>query len=267
MRNSYGRGTLPTLIEVIFDVKNTGKQTSDEVIQIYASAPKSRVPKPRRQLLAFERLHDIAPDEVRHVIKRISTNELRFYDCISGSFLVEEGNYMIFVGPSSKETPLYDTIFLAGEKTKTRVLTKRIRADHFDEYENIELTQGIMTFTAATAKDKEKPALLQWRDCQAMEAREVHFLAKSVKGGSIELCVNGKRAAFWSGDTRLYEPTPMFGLDNNAKKEREEQQKICEPIYSDITVPFEQIGSIKQESQTVSIQMTGDISLCCFWLR
>ena len=51
------------------------------------------------------------------------------------------------------------------------------------------------------------------------------------------------------------------------KKEREEQQKICEPIYSDITVPFEQIGSIKQESQTVSIQMTGDISLCCFWLR
>ena len=63
------------------------------------------------------------------------------------------------------------------------------------------------------------------------------------------------------------EPTSMFKLDNNAKKERGEQQKICEPIYSDITVPFEQIGSIKQESQTVSIQMTGDISLCCFWLR
>lgn len=146
-------------------------------------------------------------------------------------------------------------------------MTKRIRADHFDEYENIELTQGIMTFTAATAKDKEKPALLQWRDCQAMEASEVHFLAKSAKGGSIELSINGKRAAFWSGDTRLYEPTPMFELNNNAKKEREEQQKICEPIYSDITVPFEQIGSIKQESQTVSIQMTGDISLCCFWLR
>ena len=60
---------------------------------------------------------------------------------------------MIFVVPSSKETPLYDTIFLAGEKTKMRVLTKRIRADHFDECENIELTQGIMTFTAATAKD------------------------------------------------------------------------------------------------------------------
>lgn len=79
---------------------------------------KSRVPKPRRQLLAFERLHDIAPDEVRHVIKRISIHELRFYDCISESFLVEEGNYMIFVGSSSKETPLYDTIFLLVKKLK-----------------------------------------------------------------------------------------------------------------------------------------------------
>ena len=103
-------------------------------------------------------------------------------------------------------------------------MTKRIRADHFDEYENIELTQGIMTFTAATAKDKEKPALLQWRDCQAMEASEVHFLAKSAKGGSIELSINGKRAAFWSGDTRLYEPTLMFELDNNTKK-REKNSK------------------------------------------
>lgn len=77
---------------------------------VQASAPKSRVPKPRCQLLAFERLHDIAPDEVRHVIKSISIHELRFYDCISESFLVEEGNYMIFVGSSSEEIPLYDTI-------------------------------------------------------------------------------------------------------------------------------------------------------------
>ena len=72
---------------------------------------------------------------------------------MTASVKVSQQNYTIFVGLSSKETPLHDTIFLAGETTKTRVLTKRIRADHFDEYENIELTQGIMTFTAATAKD------------------------------------------------------------------------------------------------------------------
>ena len=81
------------------------------------------------------------------------------------------------------------------KKLKREVLTKRIRADHFDEYENIELTQGIMTFTAATAKDKEKPALLRRRDRQAMEASEVHFLAKSAKGGSIELSINGKKGS------------------------------------------------------------------------
>ena len=70
----------PAHIEVAFDVKNTGKQTSDEVIQIYASAPKSRVPKPRCQLLAFERLYDILPQETRHVTKRVNARFCETYD-------------------------------------------------------------------------------------------------------------------------------------------------------------------------------------------
>ena len=70
----------PAHIEVAFDVKNTGKQTSDEVIQIYASAPKSRVPKPRRQLLAFERLYDILLQETRHVTKRVNARFCETYD-------------------------------------------------------------------------------------------------------------------------------------------------------------------------------------------
>ena len=62
----------PCHIEISFDVKNIGECVSDEVVQIYASAPKSRVPKPRRQLLAFERLYDILPQETRHVTKRVN---------------------------------------------------------------------------------------------------------------------------------------------------------------------------------------------------
>ena len=255
-------------IEVSFDVQNTGERTSDEVVQIYAAAPKSRVPKPRRQLIAFERLHDITPNETRHVTKKISISELRFFDCISDSFLVEAGTYSFFVGSSSEEIPLVATLFLAGETTGMRNPSERILADHFDEYENIELTQGILGLTAATARDNENSAQLIWRDCQSVEAGEVHFLAKSAQGGSIELLVNGKRAAFWSGDTRFYEPTPMFELDDNAKNERNEQIKICEPIYSDIVVPFDKSCFAEgAKSQTICIRLTGDIRLCCFWLR
>ena len=70
----------PCHIEISFDVKNIGECVSDEVVQIYASAPKSRVPKPRRQLLAFERLYDILPQETRHVTKRVNARFCETYD-------------------------------------------------------------------------------------------------------------------------------------------------------------------------------------------
>ena len=63
-----------------FDVKNIGECVSDEVVKIYASALKSRVPKPRRQLLAFERLYDILPQEMRHVTKRVNARFCETYD-------------------------------------------------------------------------------------------------------------------------------------------------------------------------------------------
>ena len=70
----------PCHIEISFDVKNIGECVSDEVVQIYASAPKSRVPKPRRQLLAFERLYDILLQETRHVTKRVNARFCETYD-------------------------------------------------------------------------------------------------------------------------------------------------------------------------------------------
>ena len=270
----------PAHIEVSFDVKNVGDCVSDEVVQIYASAPKSRVPKPHRQLLAFERLHDILPQETRHITKRINVSELRFYDCIRKGFIVEKGSYQILVGASSAHTPLSGSILIAGEKTGVRDLKEWIRADHFDEYENVELTQGSLSetcfFTAATTKNPEKPATLIWRDCQISEATKVHFLVKSEKECTIELSIDQRKVATWSGDTRLYEPVPMFELDDNAKNEKKEQQKTCEPIYSEVVVPLgkeylaftekPETTSAQENRHTVTICMTNGAKFCSFWL-
>ena len=70
----------PCHIEISFDVKNIGECVSDEVVQIYASAPKSRVPKSRSQLLAFARLYDFLPQETRHVTKRVNARFCETYD-------------------------------------------------------------------------------------------------------------------------------------------------------------------------------------------
>ena len=53
-------------------MKNTGSTASDEVVQIYGSAPASRVKKSICQLLDFVRVKNIAPGETRHVALEIS---------------------------------------------------------------------------------------------------------------------------------------------------------------------------------------------------
>ena len=40
-------------IDVRVDVKNTGPRKGDEVVQLYASHPASKVPRPNRQLVGF----------------------------------------------------------------------------------------------------------------------------------------------------------------------------------------------------------------------
>ena len=88
-----------------------------------------------------------------------------------------------------------------------------------------------------------------------MEASEVHFLAKSAKGGSIELSMNGKRAAFWSGDTRLYEPTPMFELDNNAKREEKSSKRF---VSQSIQISQCRLNRLDQLSKKSDSKYTND---------
>ncbi len=81
------------MLHISLQVENTGSAAGDEVVQIYGTAPASRVKKPLRQLLAFRRLKDVAPGESRRVEFVVPTEEFRFYDVISRQLMVEQGSY------------------------------------------------------------------------------------------------------------------------------------------------------------------------------
>ncbi len=136
-------------LKVIFRVENTGDCQGDEVAQVYGTAPASRVKKPLRQLIGFERLKGMKPGESRLVELAVDREEFRFYDVISGKLMVEEGRYRVFAGPSSAVEAVSAWVDLPGEKTGKRDTARRIAADHYDGYENIVLTQGHFGFTAA----------------------------------------------------------------------------------------------------------------------
>lgn len=254
-------------LRVTFLVKNTGDREGDEVAQVYGIAPASRVKKPLRQLLGFSRLKGMKPGESRLAELTVDREEFRFYDVVGRRLMVEEGRYRIFAGPSSREEAVSVWADLPGENTGSRNTAQKIAADHYDDYENIVLTQGHFGFTAAAVKDVSQKGVLRYGDCvRGNEASHIVLHLISEKGGSVTVFLNGCQAARWEGDTATYERNAMPPLDEKARKEAIERRAGWKPIYADVCLPLEESALRETESKAVEIriELTGDIRLCYF---
>ena len=249
-------------LDITFMVTNTGNTASDEVAQVYGKAPASRVKKPICQLLGFVRLKNLAPGEKRTVSMEIPVEELRFYDVISRTLMVEEGIYQIYAGPNSKAEAIKLDIFVPGRKTGLRDMSKRIPADHYDDYENIYLTEGHFGFKAAALLEPEKPGCLIYKDCDlTKENRVLSLHVKSEKGGKIKVYLNDRLAGSWEGETRTYERQSAPKLDKNAWQEVIERNKYRVPLYEDLDIVLD---GIEEQNGPVKIKLCleGDIKLC-----
>lgn len=254
-------------LKVIFRVENTGDCQGDEVAQVYGIAPASRVKKPLRQLIGFERLKGMKPGESRLVELAVDREEFRFYDVISGKLMVEEGRYRVFAGPSSAVEAVSAWVDLPGEKTGKRDTARRIAADHYDGYENIVLTEGHFGFTAAAVKDASRKGVLCYGDCLIRgKASEIVLHLKSEKGCSAAVFVDGRQAAHWEGDTAAYERMSMPPLDEKSRKEAEERRAGWKPVYADVRLPLEKSALQGKNGETaeIRIELTGDVRLCYF---
>ncbi|MCM1386785.1 MAG: glycoside hydrolase family 3 C-terminal domain-containing protein [Bacillus sp. (in: Bacteria)] len=253
---------------VSFSVKNTGTRTSDEVAQVYGSAPASRVEKPIRQLLGFTRLKNIKPGESRMVEMEIPVEEFRFYDVISRSLMVEKGLYTIYAGTSSADDKLSVSIEIPGDTPGVRDMTAKTAADHYDDYENIVLTKGQFHYSAAQVLCPEKEGVLIYRDCAIMpETKEIILHLCSEKGGAVEVLVDGEKAGSWQGETRTYVKNPRPVMGPLMRKDTEERIASWKPVYADVRVELSQGKKTGQTPVELTIKMDGDVKLCYFRLQ
>jgi beta-glucosidase len=98
-----GAGAKP--IALSFDVRNTGRRTGAEVAQVYVSDPSATVPRPERELKAFERVV-LKPGESQHVTLKLDRRSLAYWDVNSHGGKVNPGASVIRVGDSALNTPL-----------------------------------------------------------------------------------------------------------------------------------------------------------------
>ncbi|MDO4647903.1 MAG: glycoside hydrolase family 3 C-terminal domain-containing protein [Eubacteriales bacterium] len=89
-----------SVIKVSVSVKNTGEREGAEVLQVYAGFEHSRVDRPVKTLVGFQRV-GLHPGEEKRVEIRCPISRLSYYDENEKSFVLEDMEYEFYVGNSS----------------------------------------------------------------------------------------------------------------------------------------------------------------------
>lgn len=250
-----------TMINVTLTVANTGSFISDEVVEIYCRAPEGRVPRPSRQLIAFTRVKDLLPGEKRIVSLNVPTRELEYYDTISNSMILVEGNYRFFAGHSSADETLTVSLFVPGVQTGCRDLSKRYRADSYDDYENVELLEGHFGFTSVSPRNITAPCTITLRDCHFKSIwKKCYILLKAEKRCEVNVLADGKCIATFRGDTGSYTEEAVFR--ENSLKEGDPQPDRWPAVYQEVELMCDTLPD-KNEG-TLTIEIKGDARICWF---
>ncbi len=86
-------------VTVSVKLKNSGKLTGKEVVQLYIRDHYASITRPVRELKGFE-LVNLEPNESRKISFTLTEKELGFYNN-EGDFILEPGDFSIFVGGDS----------------------------------------------------------------------------------------------------------------------------------------------------------------------
>ena len=91
------------------NIRNTGSRDGDEVVQFYASYSGSKIERPARQLVGFDRV-TIPRGTIKHISVPFNTETVAYWDEAQGRLTVEPGQVRISVGGSSADIRLEGVI-------------------------------------------------------------------------------------------------------------------------------------------------------------
>jgi len=96
---------------VTFTVKNTGDMDGAETAQLYVGDPECSVPRPVKELKGFKKVF-LKKGEAQTVTIELDKSAFSFWDPETKKWTLEPGKFNIFVGSSSRDIRLNDTITL-----------------------------------------------------------------------------------------------------------------------------------------------------------
>ena len=91
-----------SVVEVRLRVTNTGSMRGAEVVQVYVSDDESSLPRPAKELKAFDKV-ELAPGESAELTLVLGDDAFSYYDPARAGWVLEPGTFTIRVGSSSRD--------------------------------------------------------------------------------------------------------------------------------------------------------------------
>lgn len=101
-------------LTVSVKVKNTGNTEGKEVVQLYVTDKESTLIRPIKELKGFEKI-SLKPGESKNVMFKLDKRAFAFYCEAAHDWIVEEGDFVISVGSSSRDIRLTDEVFISSK--------------------------------------------------------------------------------------------------------------------------------------------------------
>ena len=116
-------------VSVTVNVTNTGDTYSGkEVVEVYFSAPDGSIEKPYQELAGFAKTDNLAPGESQKLTVTYKTTEMSSYDEAKAAYVMEDGDYIVRVGDSSRNTKVAGVLTLDKEVV-TEQLSNQLTLD------------------------------------------------------------------------------------------------------------------------------------------
>lgn len=87
------------------DIENVGERAGAEVAQLYVGFAGSGADRPVRELKGFARIH-LEPRQTGTARFELPASDLAYYDAGAKRWVIDPGNYYVYVGCSSREEDL-----------------------------------------------------------------------------------------------------------------------------------------------------------------
>ncbi|MEJ8661890.1 glycoside hydrolase family 3 C-terminal domain-containing protein [Streptomyces sp. MS1.AVA.4] len=181
------------LLRISFTVTNTGDVPADEVAQLYTRAVDPAIPRPRRQLAAYRRVH-LTPGASAELSFELPVAGLGFWDVAHGRWWVEPGPYELLAGASSADIRLRETLRIDGPAAGPRPVVERgLEAADYDDHLTTTIVDRSRTSGDAVTPADGEAGELVFRRCDfgdgvtgvSLEAAGAGTVELSLPGGPV----------------------------------------------------------------------------------